>query len=127
MNGTNWPQPIVLANVVAWIFVWFVVGFRVLGILFLVIALIIGLRSGKFSRFAWSLLLVITLGPVDIPISSITTIYRGGGQHRSGPRLIHYQVGKHSDQELIDIYGEYYLGGCQGYCIVPPRWMLVLY
>jgi hypothetical protein len=54
-------------------------------------------------------------------------MYRSGGVHGSGPRLVRCAVGMPAHTALIARHGEYYWLGCSGYTLNSPRWMLVLF
>ena len=108
--------------------IWFLmISFRFISLPLLVGGLCIAHRLGRRNR--WAIILRVAfflslLSPVDV---NVLGVYRGGGVHRSGPRLVRYVVGMPAHTALIDRYGEYYTLGCSGYTFNSPSWMLVLY
>lgn len=90
-------------------------------------ATVLAHRAGRHSRRAvvvrW-LFFVSLLSPVDINLAGM---YKDGGAHRSGPRLVRAVVGMPRHTELISRYGEYYWLGCSGGPLNPPRWMVVIF
>lgn len=116
-----------LSEVIVVLFVSFILSFRLISLPILFAAVVLarraGRRSGRAVALRWAFFLSL-LSPVDV---NVLGMYRCGGVHRSGPRLVRCVVGLPAHTALISRYGEYYSLGCSPYTANPPRWMLVLF
>jgi prepilin-type N-terminal cleavage/methylation domain-containing protein len=104
-----------------------ILSFRLISLPLLAAAIIVARCAGRRSPWVVALrcaFAVSLLSPVDLPLLGM---YRNGGAHRSGPRLVRCVVGMPAHTALITRYGEYYSLGCSGYTLNSPRWMLVLF
>jgi hypothetical protein len=115
-----------LAEVAAVLLLSVILSFRYISLPLVAAAVVVARRAGRRSVWAIAVrcaFFLSLLSPVDI---NLLGMYRHGGVHRSGPRLVRCVVGMPAHTALVSRYGEYYSLGCSGYTMNSPRWMLVL-
>ncbi len=104
-----------------------ILSFRFISLPLLALAVVLAYCSGRRSVWAVAFrcaFFLSLLSPVDI---NLFGMYRDGGVHRSGPRLVRCAAGMPAHTALISRYGEYYWLGCSGGTVNPPWWMLVAF
>ena len=104
--------------------IFLLVSFRLIALPFI---LLCAIQPSK-DRRSYNIVVLFALAlafasPIDVGVPGVARVF---GDHRSGVRVLHVDVGMPAHHVLKAKYGEYVSVGCAGLpCAYQPRWWVV--